>query len=65
MMVKGILRSNRKGADLGGRGGWENLGKVGGGEPVIRIHCRKNSIFNKRKFRGIKGEFGRQLKWAQ
>ena len=65
MTVKGFLRSSRKGGDSGGRRAWEELGKVGGGEPLIRIYCRKKSVFNKRKFRGIKGDFGRQLKWAQ
>jgi hypothetical protein len=41
---------DRKGVDLEGRRGGEDLGRVEGEESIIRIYyMRKESIFNKRK----------------
>lgn len=38
---------DRKEADLGRRGSGEELGRVGGGETIIKIYCnRKEPIFN-------------------
>lgn len=37
----------RKGTELGGWGGGEDLGVVGGGETVIRIYCIKNLFLTK------------------
>ena len=45
-----FLMRDRKGVDLDGRRGGEELGGVEGGETIIRIYyVRKKSIFNKRK----------------
>lgn len=44
---------DRKGVDLDGREGGQNLGGVGGGESKIRILCMKKYIFNKRKLKKI------------
>lgn len=42
--------TDRKGGDLDGKGGSQKLGRVEGGETVIRIYyMRKKSIFDKRK----------------
>jgi hypothetical protein len=41
---------DRKGVDLEGRGGGEELGGVEGGKTIIGIYCtREESILNKRK----------------
>ena len=45
-----FLMRDRKGVDLEGRRGGEDLGRVEGEETIIRIYyMRKESIFNKRK----------------
>lgn len=39
-----------KGANLDGRGSWEEVGRVKNGETLIRVYYgRKKSIFNNRK----------------
>lgn len=40
---------DRKGVDLGGREGREELGVVQGGETVLRLYYMKESIFNKKE----------------
>lgn len=42
-----LMRLSKKTCVVRWRGG-ENLGVVEGGETIIKIHCRKTSIFNKK-----------------
>lgn len=44
-----FLMRERKGVDLGGRGGREDFGVAGEQETVIRIYYMKNLFFNKGK----------------
>lgn len=49
LMTVCFLTRERKGVDLGGRGGREDLGVAGERETIIRLYCMKNLFFNKGK----------------
>ena len=48
-MPVGFIMRERKGVNLDGRGGREDLGGVRGGETVIGIYCKKNHFQLKMK----------------
>lgn len=52
-----FLRGGKKWYGSKGKWRWEWLGRVGGGETVIRIHCMKKSLFNKNKKFSLIGLF--------
>lgn len=48
LAARSFLMKDRKGGDLEGKGGGEELGEVRRGETLIRIYCMgRESIFNK------------------